>query len=226
MKRPVVILAVAALGLTACTDQPVEPEPRPTVTETVTADPTAGLPIEDEIVEAIATVLEHPDPTQLPQGTAALEEFSAILLAATPDEDAADPDDESASDQCLPVFDAQPEVAGHGVAAQEDDEAPADEEPEATALTALGFVTPEDAMDMTDQVQDFVDSCTHYDDELDTLTHHTDEAVEIRFPLTDDEDTSVVLVRSTNWVYAVASTPATDVGLALTSIDQLDEMLR
>lgn len=91
MKRPVVILAVAALGLTACTDQPVEPEPRPTITETVTADPTAVLPTEDEIVEAIATVLEHPDPTQLPQGTAALEEFSAILLAATPDEDAADP---------------------------------------------------------------------------------------------------------------------------------------
>lgn len=228
MKRRLLILLVAALGFTACTDQPVEPEPGPTatVTETVTADPADALPTEDELVDAIASVVEHPEPTQLPQGAAALDEFAAILSAAVPEEDEEVPAEAAEADQCSPVFETQPEVAGYGIAVSEDDDERADDTAETTGLTALGFATPVDATDLTDQVQQFVDSCAEYGYELDTLTHHTDEAFEIRLTQPDEENTSVVLVRNTNWVYAVASTPATDVGLALTLIDQLDEMLR
>ncbi len=48
------------------------------------------------------------------------------------------------------------------------------------------------------------------------------------FRLSQDEEavTSVVLVRNANWVFVAASTPAADVALALTLVDQLDETLR
>lgn len=222
MKRTPVVLILAVLSLTACTDQPVEAEPGPTatVTETVTADPSAALPSEERVVAAIGDILEHPDPSQLPQGAAALEKLSAVFSPPAADS-AADQDGE---DTCPAVFETQPEVAGYGMIEPDETE----DQDETTSLAALGFATPDEATQLTDEIQGFVETCSQPDTtyELETLTHHTDEAFEIRLTQTDDEVTSVVLVRNTNWVFVAESTPAADVGLALTLIDQLDETLR
>lgn len=219
MKRTPFVLLVAALGLTACTDQPVESEPTPTatITETVTVDPSATLPSEDQVTDAIGTILEHSDPAQLPQGAAALEELSGMLNPP----DAEDPTDEGEA-SCPAVFEVQPEVAGYGVAESE----AAEDHDEKTSLAALGFATPDEATELTDQIQQFVEACPTAQYELETLTHHTDEAFEIRQTETQEQTTSVMFVRNANWVYVTASTPAADVALALTLVDQLDETLR
>lgn len=229
MKPAALILLFAVLGLTACTDQPVEPETTPTatVTETVTADPAEQLPSEAELAEAIATVTGTADPEELPQGAAALDELSAALTAGVGQDDQTD--DAEDTDQCPAAFETQPEVAGYGLVVAQDEasqEAQEDQEDpeETTGLAALGFTSPERATALTDEVQKFVESCEGY--EIESLTHHTDEAFQVLVLPDDEPSTSVVLVRNTTWVYAVASTPATDVGLALTLIDQLEETLR
>ncbi|GAA4471575.1 hypothetical protein GCM10023190_00900 [Enteractinococcus fodinae] len=223
MKPAALLLLLAVLGLTACTDQPVEPEPAPTatVTETVTADPADQLPSEDELTDAIATVMGASDPAQLPQGAAALDELSAVLTAEGDEDDQSDGAQDTNS--CPAAFETQPEIAGYGLAAAQDEDT-ADDQEETTGLAALGFESPERATALTDEIQDFAQTCEGY--EIQPLTHHTDEAFQIRVTPADEPSTSVVLVRNTTWVYAVASTPATDVGLALTLIDQLEETLR
>ena len=218
MKRVTLLLLVAALGFTACTDQPVEAEPTPTaaVTETVTADPSSALSSEDQVVAAIGNILEHPEPSQLPKGAAALDELSEVLRPAEPDNEA------EHNDACPAVFETQPEVAGYGMSEPQDDE----DQEAVTRLAAVGFATPDEATELTEQVQQFVKSCTAADYELETLTHHTDEAFEVRLSQDEEAVTSVVLVRNANWVFVAASTPAADVALALTLVDQLDETLR
>lgn len=227
MKPPALILLIALLGLTACTDQPVEPEPTPTatVTDTVTADPAERLPTEAELAEAIAGVAGTSDPAELRQGTAALDELSAALNAGIAQGD--QPEETADSDQCPAAFETQPEVAGYGLVVAQDEATAAEdqEDPaETTGLAALGFESPEHATAFADEVQDFAASCEGY--EIQPLTHHTDEAFQVQVTPDDEPSTSIVLVRNTTWVYAVVATPTTDVGLALTLIDQLEETLR
>ena len=220
MKRILGLLLLAAMTITACTDQPVEAEPMPTttVTETVTAEPGGGLPAEDEVVEAIGDILELSDTSHLSQGAAALDELTSMFVPA--EADSARTAEETAS--CPAVFETQPEIAGYG--ATEDNET--EDQAETTSLAALGFATPDEATELTDQIQGFIESCDAADYEIETLTHHTDEAFEIQLVDSEDATTSVVLVRNLNWVFAAASTPAGDVALALTLVDQLDETLR
>lgn len=226
MKHAALILPFAALILTACTDQPTAPEPLPTatVTETVTADPADALPSEEHIVESIASILQHPDATIFPKGAAALEEFGTDFSAATRD------DDEEDTPECSGVFETQPEVAGYGTA-NSADELSADGETthadhESSGLVALGFASPTDAAALTEELKAFVETCADAGTEIEILTHHTDEAFEVQVEHSDDVTSSVVIVRNTDWVFAAWSTPATEVGLTLTQVDQLDEMLR
>lgn len=221
MKRAALILTVAALVLTACTDQPAAPEPRPTatVTETVTADPADALPSEEHIVGTIASILQEPDATELPQGAAALEEFGTEFSAATRDQT------EEGTPECPGVFETQPEVAGYGTAESADEDS-GEEQHQTSALTALGFASPSDAGALIEELKHFVESCANAGTEIEMLTHHTDEAFEIQVERSDDVMSSVVIVRNTNWVFAASSTPAAEVGLTLSLVDQLDEMLR
>lgn len=226
MKRAALMLPFAALILTACTDQPTAPEPLPTatVTETVTADPADALPSEEHIVETIASILQQPDATVLPKGAAALEEFSTAFRAVTRDEEAED------TPECTGVFETQPEVAGYGTAdsADEttDDEDAATEDHTTSGLAAMGFESPADAAALTEELKHFVETCAESGTEIDMLTHHTDEAFEVQVEHSDDVRSSVVIVRNTHWVFAASSTPASEVGLTLSLVDQLDEMLR
>jgi len=220
MKRIVSLLGIAALSLTACTDQPVEsdPDPTTTVTQTVTADPSETLPSEDQIIDVIAEVLERPDAAEMPQGSAALEELTTLLRMAVPDSE-----DEEATPQCPELFETLPEVVGYGITEPVDE---TEDTQEFTALGALGFASPKEATELTEEMQDFVESCTEDGYELNMLTHHTDEAFEIRIAQDDDDVTSVVVVRNAHWVFMAASAPASEVGLGLTLVDQLDAMLR
>lgn len=221
--RIFLFVCFATLGLTACTDQPADPEATATVTEQqtdeVSDEASKPLPSGDRITDSIAAVLERPNGAALPQGSAALEELSGVLESSVPVDDAEKPD----TTQCLQVVQTRPEVAGYGTA--EPDDAAEDSE-EITGLAALGFDSAEDATAATDELQEFTEACAEEDYELELLTHHTDEAFEIRLPLDEEDVTSVVIVRNANWVYLAASSPSSDVGLGLTLIDQLDEMLR
>lgn len=213
MNRIAPLLIVAALGLTACTDQPA-PEPRPTATveQTATSDAAEALPSEERIAEAIIKVLEAPDSAELSEGAAAVEEFETALSV-----DTAQQEDDETAQECTAAFEIQPEIAGYGEVAEQD---------HITSLAAFGFAAPAEAREVTEQLTQLVEACSDGGYELEALTHHTDEAFQIQVAQTEDEVSSVVIVRNTNWVFAVATTPGRDVGLALTLVDQLDEMLR
>src|SRR5699024_12267554 len=76
MKRRNVLIFVAALALTACTDQPLPPEASVSASSSPVVSETA---ITDELVTAnIAEVLEHPQPAELPTGDSALEAFTTL----------------------------------------------------------------------------------------------------------------------------------------------------
>ncbi|MDN6350799.1 MAG: hypothetical protein L0J69_03795, partial [Yaniella sp.] len=78
MKRRNVLIFVAALALTACTDQPLPPEASVSASSSPEVSETA---ITDELVTAnIAEVLEHPQPAELPTGDSALEAFTTLVL--------------------------------------------------------------------------------------------------------------------------------------------------
>lgn len=210
MKRTLSILVVAALGLTACTDQPapVEPEPTATVTETVTAEPTENLASAEEVAEIIARILEEPAPADIPVGEDAIANLEdAITLSA---------DDH----KCPIVADKVPEVAAYGAVSSPEDDSEA-----VTGLAAFGFNTGVDAAAFTENLQDVLEQCNAADYEIVPLTHHTDEALEIQV-VAEESAASLVVLRNEHWVLTSVSTPPADIALSLTLVDQLDEMLR
>lgn len=216
MKRTLALLVIAALGLTACTDQPVPAPPNPT---TATSASTDTLASEDQVAQHIANVLEHPAPEQFPVDDAALAAFSDTVIGDTRDTNADD------DDQSCPPLTAQPEVAVFGSAPPVDEATSEDAEEETSALAAFGFDSTEEAEDFTEQLLSVVSRCdiAHY--EAEQLTHHT-EAVEITIEFSAEQTSSIVLLRNQHWVLAATSSPPADVALSLTLVDQLDEMLR
>ncbi|OAV51817.1 hypothetical protein A6F49_01645 [Enteractinococcus helveticum] len=211
MKRTLSLLAVALLGLTACTDQPapVEPETTATVTETVTADPAENLASPEQVASMIARVMEDPEPGEIPISDEAINGLQdAITLSAE-------------EHNCPIVADAVPEVAAFGLAnAQEDN-------PDAMrGLAAFGFTTVEDAAAFTENLKAVLEQCEAANYEIAPLTHHTDEAFEIQIESSNEPAASVVVARNEYWVLTAVSTPPADLALSLTQIDQLDEMLR
>lgn len=211
MKRTLSLLAVALLGFTACTDQPVpvEPEATATVTETVTAEPADNLPSPERVARMIARVLEDPAPAEIPIGDEAINGYQdAIMLSAE-------------EHGCPIVADAVPQIAAFGLVNVQEDN------PEALrGLAAFGFTTVDDAAAFTENLKTVLEQCEAANYEIVPLTHHTDEAFEIQIEASNEPAASVVVARNEYWVLTTVSTPPADLALSLTQVDQLDEMLR
>lgn len=210
MKLAPALVLVAALVLTACTDQPLPPEPTASVSNSPEASETA---MTDEVLTAnIAEVLEHPEPADLLTGDAAAEAFTALLLS----------EPANAGVDCPPVAENIPKNSGFGQVTDSNDE----DEEESQSLGAFVFPSADEAEAFTTQLQDFVKSCTVLEAEIAPLTHHTEDAFEMQIERSDDTASSVVVLRDENIVLVSSSTPAADVALSLTLTDQLQEMLR
>ena len=210
MESTPALVLVSALALTACTDQPLPPEPTASVSNSPEASETA---MTDEVLTAnIAEVLEHPEPADLLTGDAAAEAFTALLLS------------EPANDgvECPPVAENFPKNSGFGQVTDSNDE----DEEESQSLGAFVFPSADEAEAFTPQLQDFVKGCTVLEAEIAPLTHHTEDAFEMQIERSDDTASSVVVLRDENIVLVSSSTPAADVALSLTLTDQLQEMLR
>lgn len=210
MKRTPALVLVAALALTACTDQPLPPEPTASVSSSPEAAETAMT--DERLTANIAEVLEHPEPAELPTRDAAVEAFTALLLPEQADDGA----------DCPPVTETSPETSGFGQVTEPNDE----DEEESQSLGAFGFPSADEAEAFTTQLQDFVESCTVLESEIAPLTHHTDDAFEVQVERSDDTASSLVILRDENIVLVASSTPPADVALSLTLTDQLQEMLR
>ncbi|GAA4111661.1 hypothetical protein [Enteractinococcus coprophilus] len=211
MKRPLSLLAVALLSLTACTDQPapVEPEATATVTETVTAEPTDNLASPDRAAATIEHILDSPPPAEMTTGEEAISGLENVVTLS---------DDEHS---CPLVADPVPEVATLGMISADEDN------PEAVrGLAAFGFNTVADATAFSEHFQTVLQECEAATYEIVPLTHHTDEAIEIQVETSDESAASLVVLRNEFWVLMAVSTPPADLALSLTQVDQLDEMLR
>lgn len=216
MNRIPIFVAIAALGLTACTDQPepAEPTETATVTETVTATPSAEpLPSQERVARMIARILDHPSPGDLATGNHALEKFTDMLALSLEDPQA---------DSCVTFAPgAVASVAVYGL------NTPEEEDPEITSgLAAFAFDTVDEATDFTYALHESMTECDATEYVLEPLTHHTDEAFQLQREPEEDNAASVVIVRNEHWVLASVSTPPSDLALSLTLVDQLDEMLR
>ncbi|MDN6150503.1 MAG: hypothetical protein L0I91_03620 [Yaniella sp.] len=210
MKRRNVLIFVAALALTACTDQPLPPEASVRASSSPEVSETA---ITDELVTAnIAEVLEHPQPAELPTGDSALEAFTTLVL----------PKQAGDGSHCPRVPETAPEIAGFGQMTTPND----DDEEESQSLGVFGFPTVDEADAFTTELQDFVENCPVLKAEVEPLNHHTDDAFEVQIERDDDTASSVVISRDENTVLVASSTPPVDVALSLTLTDQLQEMLR
>lgn len=234
MTRHMSLLVVAALLLTACTDQPLPAEPSTTPTATATISPTASAtppPSHDRLARMVTSILEHEDPDVLATGAEISQPLNAVLGVSPEHEPTATQDpDESPEPQCspLPTSDAEVAVYGEILAAEpphEDDPAEATP-PERRGLGAWRFTSGQDALAFTAQLRDTVENCYQAQAEVTVLTHHTDEAHQIKRPAGTDQLAQLVVVRDDQWVMLHFATPPTDVALSLTVIDQLTEMLR
>lgn len=226
MTRRLHIALAAALALlvcSACTDQPAPVGPTPTVEASTEDAQPDSLTDEAAMTSAIAQVLEHPDPNALLTGDEAVEMLAGFIAShehnVSRDE----------NQQCPPVTETQPETAALGSVAEqsqgtedEDGGAPASRDD----LGAFGFSSDDDAQAFTEELQSFVSQCSAGEYALEELTHHTDEAFEIQVNPEDETATSLVILRNDNAVFLAGATPPTDVALALTLADQLDETLR
>lgn len=210
MKRRNVLILVAALALTACTDQPLPPEASVSASGSPEVSETA---ITDELFTAnIAEVLEHPQPAELPTGDGALEAFTTLLL----------PNQAGDGSHCPPVTETAPEIGGFGEMTTPND----DDEEESESLGAFGFPSVDEADAFITELQYFVENCPVLNSEVEPLNHHTDDAFEVQIERDDDPASSVVVLRDENTVLVASSTPPADVALSLTLTDQLQEMLR
>ncbi|WP_022869199.1 hypothetical protein [Yaniella halotolerans] len=210
MKRSFALMFVGALALTACTDQPVPPEPTVSAPSSPETSETAMTP--EVLTDNIAELMEHPKPEQIPTGDEALESFTAVLLP----EQAAD------GSQCPPVTVTKPETSGFGQLSTRDE----DDEEESQSLGAFEFPSADEAEAFTAELQNFIDECSALDSEIEPLNHHTDDAFELQIERDDDTASSMVILRDKNTVLVASSTPPADVALSLTLTDQLQEMLR
>lgn len=228
MKRTPFLILAAAVGLSACADQPAEPEePTATVTETVTPERTDVIPTNQTITAAIGELQAGTDPEQLPTGDNAVERFTNLLV----------PEDADVEESCREPVETSPSTAGFGPETET-----VDDDLETQALAAFGFAAEDTAESFTDDLQGFVQDCQSLsatDDDadepgegptrhftLESLTHHTDEAFEIQVDGPEDYLGSLVVLRDDHIVLAVSSTPPNEVSLSLTLADQLDQMLR
>lgn len=216
------LFVIAALGLSACTDQPVPAEPAPSVTQPAQEPSPAStmdtMPSQERLERLVTSHLPDTDPQETVVGAEAIE---ALVLSIEP-RDAVEVDDIEAG-QCPGTATAQSEVAVHVTSTTQEDPA------QTTALTAIGFTDQAAAEIFTGQLHDIATQCGDNIDHIATLTHHTDAAFEVRLETPEDgEDgeASVVIVHSDRWVLAAGSDPAVDVALNLTLVDQLDELLR
>lgn len=210
MKRTPVVLVVAALALSACTDQPAPREPA-----------TSGGPSESHdsetvltnafIASSIAEILEHPAPDELPTASDAFEAFTALVLP-----------DQGEQAECRSIAEIRPETAGFGQATADSDETVGAMQ----TLAAFGFHSVDTAETFTTELQDVVATCSALDATVEPLTHHTDEAFEIYVERSGDIAASLVFLRDEDTVFVASSIPPTDVALSLTLADQLQELLR
>ena len=214
---------LALLVCTACTDQPSPVEPPPTVEATTEDAESEALTDEAAMTSAIAQVLEHPDPNALLTGDEAVETLTGFIAS---DEHNTSSDD---NQQCSTVTQTQPETAALGSVTDDSTATDDEDSGEPTArddLGAFGFSSDDEAQAFTEELQSFMSQCSAGEVALEALTHHTDEAFEIQVNPEDETATSLVILRNDNAVFLVAATPPTDVALALTLTDQLDETLR